>query len=89
MVPAGSSAAADREPLAGLVERVTFHNADSGFCVLRVKASGKRNLITVLGATPSSAAGEYISGQWQMGEPPRARLTISCHVSAGDRADLR
>jgi exodeoxyribonuclease V alpha subunit len=28
----------DREVLAGIVERVTFHNADNGFCVLRVKA---------------------------------------------------
>jgi hypothetical protein len=25
------------EVLAGLVERVTFHNAETGFCVLRVK----------------------------------------------------
>lgn len=41
--------AADRENLAGLVERVTFHNEDSGFCVLRVKARGQRDLITVVG----------------------------------------
>jgi exodeoxyribonuclease V alpha subunit len=26
--------------LAGLVDRVTFHNSDNGFCVLRVKARG-------------------------------------------------
>ncbi|MFL9827196.1 hypothetical protein [Rhodoplanes sp. SY1] len=26
--------------LAGLVERVTFHNAESGFCVLRLAARG-------------------------------------------------
>ena len=26
------------EVLAGLVERVTFHNSDTGFCVLRIKA---------------------------------------------------
>ena len=31
----------DREVLAGTVERVTFHNADSGFCVLRIKARGR------------------------------------------------
>ena len=36
----------EREPLAGLVERVTFHNADNGFCVLRVKARGHRDLVT-------------------------------------------
>ena len=27
----------EREPLSGLVERVTFHSAETGFCVLRVK----------------------------------------------------
>ena len=35
------------EVLAGLVERVTFHNEENGFCVLRVKARGQRDLITV------------------------------------------
>ena len=28
----------DREVLAGLVERVTYQNAENGFCVIRVKA---------------------------------------------------
>jgi exodeoxyribonuclease V alpha subunit len=57
----------EREPLAGLVERVTFHNADNGFCVLRVKARGHRELVTVLGAAPSISAGEYVqaSGTWE------------------------
>jgi hypothetical protein len=27
----------DREVLAGLVERVTYHNAENGFCVLRAR----------------------------------------------------
>ena len=36
------------EILAGLAERVTFHNEDSGFCVLRVKARGQRHLITAI-----------------------------------------
>jgi hypothetical protein len=27
----------DREVLAGLVERVTYHNAENGFCVIRVR----------------------------------------------------
>ena len=31
------------EVLAGLVERVTFHNAENGFCVLRAKARGHRD----------------------------------------------
>src|SRR5215470_15703974 len=63
----GSNAASEREPLAGLVERVTFHNPDNGFCVLRVKVRGHHELVTLLGAAPSVAAGEYIqaSGTWE------------------------
>jgi exodeoxyribonuclease V alpha subunit len=63
----GSGSSGDREPLAGLVERVTFHSADSGFCVLRIKARGHRDLVTVLGAASSITAGEYIqaSGTWE------------------------
>jgi exodeoxyribonuclease V alpha subunit len=54
------------ENLAGLVERITFHNPDSGFCVLRVKARGHRDLVTVVGHAPTISAGEFIqaSGTW-------------------------
>ncbi|GBQ27802.1 hypothetical protein AA0472_2504 [Acetobacter estunensis NRIC 0472] len=38
-----SGTAALSEALAGLVERVTFHNAENGFCVLRVKVEGSKN----------------------------------------------
>jgi hypothetical protein len=31
----------DREVLAGLVERVTYQNAENGFCVIRVKARSR------------------------------------------------
>jgi exodeoxyribonuclease V alpha subunit len=56
----------DREPLSGLVERVTFHNAESGFCVLRVKVRGHRDLVTVVGHAALVSAGEFIqaSGHW-------------------------
>jgi len=52
--------------LAGLVERVTFHNPENGFCVLRVKARGQRDLITVIGHAAMIAAGEFVqaSGSW-------------------------
>lgn len=56
----------DREPLEGVVERVTFHSPESGFCVLQVKVRGHRKLITVVGKTPLVQPGEYIqsSGRW-------------------------
>jgi len=54
------------EALAGLVERVTFHNRENGFCVLRVKARGHRDLVTVVGRAALISAGEFIqmSGTW-------------------------
>src|SRR5947209_10561450 len=55
-----------QEVLAGPVERVTFHNEESGFCVLRIKARGHRELITVFGHAAVISAGEWItaSGEW-------------------------
>ena len=60
------TASPTREVLAGLAERVTFHNAESGFCVLRIKARGHRDLVTVVGHAATISAGEWItaSGEW-------------------------
>jgi exodeoxyribonuclease V alpha subunit len=54
------------ETLKGVIERVTFHNPESGFAVLRVQANGRRDLVTVVGHLPSAVAGEYLeaSGVW-------------------------
>ncbi|MFC0385870.1 SF1B family DNA helicase RecD2 [Muricoccus vinaceus] len=58
--------AAPTEALAGLVERVTYHNGENGFCVLRVKARGHKDLVTVVGHAATIAAGEWVqlSGTW-------------------------
>ena len=55
-----------QEVLAGLVERVTFHNSENGFCVLRARARGHRDLVTVVGHAATISAGEWItaSGEW-------------------------
>ena len=60
------STASSTEVLAGLVDRVTFHNSETGFCVLRVKARGQRDLITVVGHAAMISAGEFVqaSGSW-------------------------
>src|SRR6201988_466478 len=57
---------APTEVLAGLGDRVTFHNDENGFCVLRVKARGQRDPITVIGHAAMIAAGEFVqaSGSW-------------------------
>jgi exodeoxyribonuclease V alpha subunit len=55
-----------QEVLAGLVERVTYHNVENGFCVLRAKVRGHRDVVTVVGHAAAIAAGEWItvSGCW-------------------------
>jgi exodeoxyribonuclease V alpha subunit len=57
---------AEKETIAGLVERVTFHNPETGFCVLRIKARGHRDLVTLVAATASIQPGEHVhaSGRW-------------------------
>ena len=54
------------ESLSGLIERVTFFNDDTGFAVLKVKAKGHRDFVTVLGSVPSVSAGEWVTaeGRW-------------------------
>jgi exodeoxyribonuclease V alpha subunit len=54
------------EYISGIIERITYHNPDNGFCVLRIKVKGHRDLITVTGNVPSALVGEYIkcSGIW-------------------------
>jgi hypothetical protein len=61
-----SMAGATEEVLAGTIDRMTFHNSENGFCVLRVKARGRRDLITVVGHAASISAGEWVTaiGEW-------------------------
>ncbi len=50
----------------GLVERVTFHTEETGYCVLKVKPERGGELITVIGNAPRVVAGENIeaTGEW-------------------------
>src|SRR5437016_9115711 len=51
------------ESLTGIIERVTFHNPENGFAVLRVQANGRPGLVTVVGHLSNALAGEYIEGE--------------------------
>jgi exodeoxyribonuclease V alpha subunit len=55
-----------QEVLAGLIERVTYHNEENVFCVLRIKARGRRELVTVIGLAAVISAGERVTapGEW-------------------------
>src|SRR5215216_3151038 len=79
-----------QEVLAGLVERVTYHNAENGFCVLRAKARGRRDAVTIVGHAATIAAGEWItaSGEWTNdrthGQQFRARFLRTSLPSSAD-----
>jgi len=68
---AGSFALTSPEPepqtLSGLVERVVFHNTDTGFCVLRVKLAEQREPVTMVGECAQVAPGEVVraDGAWR------------------------
>jgi len=55
-----------KEYLSGNIERITYHNQDNGFCVLRLKVKSHKDLVTVTGSSPTLSVGEYIkcSGIW-------------------------
>ena len=67
----------DREVLAGLVERVTFHNLENGFCVLRTKARGHRDLVTVVGHAAMVGPGEWIGFVKLTGFTPKSRQIVA------------
>ena len=82
-----TSESSTQEVLAGLVERVTFHNVENGFCVLRAKARGHRDLVTIVGHAAIISAGEWItaSGEWindrAHGQQFRARFLCISKIS--------
>jgi exodeoxyribonuclease V alpha subunit len=87
------------DTLTGVIERVTFHNADTGFSVLRVQADRRRDLVTVVGHVPNAVAGEYLeaTGSWvqdrEHGQqfkadtirttPPHTALGIEKYLASG------
>ena len=70
------------ERLSGAVERVTFHSAETGFCVLRVKVRGQREPVTVVGHAALISAGEFVSASsvWINGRTHGLRS--GCRINA-------
>jgi exodeoxyribonuclease V alpha subunit len=68
-----------------LVERVTFHNEDTGFAVLKVKVKGRRGLVPVVGVVAAVSPGEWITaeGHWERNRDHGMQLrasTIRCQA---------
>lgn len=53
-------------PLQGQVERITYHNEENGYSVLKLRVPGRKDLVTVVGSFASVTAGESLrlTGEW-------------------------
>lgn len=58
--------AAPQEQLKGIVERVTYHAAESGYSIARFKVPGERDLVTIVGSFANLQAGQTmeVAGSW-------------------------
>lgn len=56
------------EFLSGVVERITYENEETGFCVIKIKSKGFSELITVVGnmAAVSVGAVVQLKGDWKV-----------------------
>ncbi|MCR6545100.1 SF1B family DNA helicase RecD2 [Dehalobacterium formicoaceticum] len=56
------------EYISGVVERITFQNEENGFSVIKIKAKGFTDLITVVGSLAAVNVGAIIrlKGDWKM-----------------------
>lgn len=54
------------EYIEGVVERITYHNPENGFAVLKVLVRGYRDLVAVTGEVPHITVGEEVKvqGKW-------------------------
>lgn len=62
------------DKLDGQIERVVFRNEENGFCVLRVKVRGHKELVTVTGTVPTVNPGEWLAGDGEWLTDPRHGL---------------
>ncbi|MBH0239858.1 SF1B family DNA helicase RecD2 [Methylobrevis albus] len=94
--PAGAGVAAS---LSGTIDRVTFHNPENGFAVLKVKVAGRREPVSLVGHAPQIAPGESFDavGVWVTDRahglqfkaerlatrPPTAKEAVARYLASG------
>lgn len=53
--------------LCGTIERITFFNEETSYCVARARCEGERELVTIVGTFAAINVGEFVemTGEWQ------------------------
>ena len=56
------------EHLRCVVERITYQNSDNGYSVIKCRAKGYQDLVTVVGSMPDVHVGSvlYLGGSWKI-----------------------
>ncbi len=78
------------ETLKGIIERITFHNPDNGFVVLKVKVRGYADVVSLVGNVMMVSAGEHFTaqGRWTMdrqhGRQFRAETIQTSHPATAE-----
>ena len=75
-----SRTAHDMEHLRGVVERITYQNAENGYSVIKCAVKGYNDLVTVVGSMPDVHVGSVtIHGTWSFVRIPVAMMqNIPC-----------
>lgn len=55
------------QKLSGQIEKMIYYNPENGFCIIKLKILGKKELTSVLGILPNASIGEQIeaTGKWE------------------------
>lgn len=53
----------EKEYISGTLERITYHNSDNGYAILKVFVKGYKDLVTIVGNIATISVGEYLKCQ--------------------------
>jgi exodeoxyribonuclease V alpha subunit len=69
--------------LTGQIERVTFNNEENGFTIAKLKVSGRRDLVTVVGTLMAPTPGEVVQmkGEWSQHPKFGEQFKVSTYKS--------
>lgn len=70
--------------LRGVVERITYQNAQNGYSVIKCAVKGYADLVTIIGTMPDVHVGSvlYLTGNWKMDAKYGRQFTVDTYEEA-------